>query len=177
MKSRQLIAAIVLASTSSGTVSFAQGNSGNERARGQAPQRGEQQDRRDNDGRQAEQRNNAGRQEDRRDNNDRNLDWRDNNDRQRDWRDNQARQQERRDYPDRGRAFERRDERGAGPNHAYYRGSRLPAEYRGRQYVVEDWRGHSLSAPPRGYHWVQVGGDYVLIAIATGIIFQLLLGR
>ena len=69
------------------------------------------------------------------------------------------------------------DERGAGPNHAYYRGSRLPAEYRRRQYVVEDWRGHSLSAPPRGYHWVQVGGDYVLIAIATGIIFQLLLGR
>jgi Ni/Co efflux regulator RcnB len=68
-------------------------------------------------------------------------------------------------------------ERGAGPDHHYYRGDRLPVEYRGRSYVVEDWRGHRLSAPPRGYHWVQVGGDYVLVAIATGVILQLLLNN
>jgi Ni/Co efflux regulator RcnB len=43
--------------------------------------------------------------------------------------------------------------------------------------VVDDWRNHHLSAPPRGYHWVQVGGDYVLVAIATGIILQLLLNN
>ena len=72
---------------------------------------------------------------------------------------------------------ERRDERGAGPNHDFHRGERLPVEYRSRQYVVDDWRGHHLSAPPRGYHWVQTGGDYVLVAIATGIILQLLLAR
>jgi Ni/Co efflux regulator RcnB len=85
-------------------------------------------------------------------------------------------QQDRHD--DRSRSNnERRDERGAGPNHNYYRGGRLPAEYRNRQYVVDDWRGHQLSAPPRGYHWVQTGGDYVLIAIASGIIAQILLGR
>jgi Ni/Co efflux regulator RcnB len=66
-------------------------------------------------------------------------------------------------------------ERGAGPDHRYYRGDRLPTEYRSRSYVVDDWRGHRLSAPPRGYHWVQVGGDYVLVAIATGVILQLLL--
>ena len=47
---------------------------------------------------------------------------------------------------------------------------RLPVEYRSRQYVVDDWRGHRLIAPPYGYHWVQTGGDYVLIAIATGLI-------
>lgn len=166
---QHLINAIVVICMGSVTLSFAQGNSGNEqqRGRGQAPQRGLQQDSRDNDSRQPGQRDNGGRQEDRRDN----------HDRQGDWRDTQARQQERRDYPDRGRGFERRDQRGAGPNHAFYRGTRLPTEYRARQYVVDDWRGHSLSAPPRGYHWVQVGGDYVLIAIATGIIFQLLLGR
>jgi Ni/Co efflux regulator RcnB len=41
--------------------------------------------------------------------------------------------------------------------------------------VVNDWRGQHLSAPPRGYHWVQTGGDYVLVAIATGIILQLML--
>ncbi|WPC65318.1 RcnB family protein [Rhodoferax ferrireducens] len=70
-----------------------------------------------------------------------------------------------------------RGERGAGPDHAFYRGERIPAQYRSRQYVVDDWRGHQLSAPPRGYHWVQTGGDYVLVAIATGVILQLLLSN
>lgn len=65
--------------------------------------------------------------------------------------------------------------RGAGPRHDFRRGGRLPVEYRSRQYVVNDWRGHRLSAPPRGYHWVQTGGDYVLAAIATGIIAQIIL--
>lgn len=68
-------------------------------------------------------------------------------------------------------------QRGAGPNHGYYRGGRLPMEYRSRQYVVDDWRGHRLYAPPRGYQWVQTGGDYVLVAIATGIILQLMLSN
>ncbi len=68
-------------------------------------------------------------------------------------------------------------ERGAGPEHNFRRGGRLPREYRNNQYVVDDWRGHHLSAPPRGYHWVQTGGDYVLIAITTGIIAQILLGN
>ena len=67
--------------------------------------------------------------------------------------------------------------RGAGPDHNFYRGGRLPQQYRGHQYVVDDWRGHHLSAPPRGYQWVQTGGDYVLVAIATGIIAQLLLSQ
>lgn len=67
--------------------------------------------------------------------------------------------------------------RGAGPDHSYYRGERLPREYRSHTYVVDDWRGHHLSAPPRGYHWVQTGSDYVLVAIATGIIAQILLSQ
>jgi len=67
--------------------------------------------------------------------------------------------------------------RGAGPEYRYYRGQRLPPQYRGRQYVVEDWRGHQLYAPPRGYHWVQAGGDYLLVAIATGLILQLMLSN
>jgi len=65
---------------------------------------------------------------------------------------------------------------GAGPNHDFRKGGRLPAEYRHRQYVVNDWRGHRLSAPPRGYHWVQTGGDYVLVSIGSGIILQFMLG-
>jgi Ni/Co efflux regulator RcnB len=78
-----------------------------------------------------------------------------------------------------GRAggYDGRDGRGAGPEHNFYRGGRLPAQYRSRQYVVDDWRGHHLSAPPRGYQWVQTGADYVLVAIATGIIAQLLLNN
>jgi Ni/Co efflux regulator RcnB len=76
--------------------------------------------------------------------------------------------------------LERRDyggERGAGPEHDFYRGARLPLEYRNRQYVVNDWRGHGLRTPPRGYHWVQTGSDYVLVAIASGVILELLLSR
>jgi Ni/Co efflux regulator RcnB len=66
---------------------------------------------------------------------------------------------------------------GAGPNHAFHRGGRLPAEYRNRQYVVGHWQDHHLSRPPRGYHWVQTGADYVLVAIATGIIAQIVLNH
>lgn len=61
--------------------------------------------------------------------------------------------------------------------HRWNRGDRLPPEYRDRQYVVNDWRGHHLNAPPRGYQWVQVGNDYLLVALATGLISQLLAGR
>lgn len=57
----------------------------------------------------------------------------------------------------------------------WHRGGRLPAQYREHQYVVDNWHEHHLAPPPRGYQWVQVGNDYVLAAIATGIIAQLLL--
>ena len=111
----------------------------------------------------------------------------------RDHRDERA--QERREYRDERREArrdyrdDRRDERraykdgyrdarrGAGPRHDLYRGQRLPSSYHNRQYVVDNWRAHRLSAPPRGHHWVQVGGDYVLAAIATGIIASVLLGN
>lgn len=71
--------------------------------------------------------------------------------------------------------YKHNDERGAGPDHNFRRGGRLPVYYRTQYYVVDDWRGHRLSAPPRGYHWVQTGSDYVLVAIATGIILQIFL--
>ncbi|WP_229729041.1 RcnB family protein [Oxalicibacterium flavum] len=72
---------------------------------------------------------------------------------------------------------QKKQNRGAGPHHEFHRGGHLPHEYRHHQYVVNDWRNHHLSAPPRGYHWVQTGTDYVLIAIATGIIAQVVLGN
>lgn len=71
--------------------------------------------------------------------------------------------------PDRGR--------GAGPDRRYFQGDRLPADQRIHQYVIDDWRDHHLSAPPRGQQWVQLGADYVLVAIATGIITQIVFGN
>lgn len=113
------------------------------------------------------------RRDDNRPNDGRRIDRQD--DRRNDGRDN------RRDNRWDERRYERPDirdgNRGAGPDHAYYRGGRMPPQYRTYQYVVEDWRGHGLSSPPRGYHWVQTGSDYVLVAIATGLILELLLGR
>ena len=90
-------------------------------------------------------------------------------------RDNDRRDHDRRDdRRDDGRRDNRRWD-GAGPSHDLRRGGRLPNQYRNRQYVVDDWRGHRLRQPPRGYHWVQTGGDYVLAAIATGVIADLII--
>ncbi len=91
--------------------------------------------------------------------------------------DHEARAAQRWHYTGRSYRFDGRDERGAGPNHQFHRGERLSGEYSQRYYVVDDWRDHRLSAPPRGYHWIQAGGDYVLVAIATGIIVDLLLNH
>jgi Ni/Co efflux regulator RcnB len=33
-----------------------------------------------------------------------------------------------------------------------------------------DYRQHHLRAPPRGYEWRMVDGNYVLAAVATGVI-------
>jgi Ni/Co efflux regulator RcnB len=116
-----------------------------------------------------------------RDQNDRNQNW-NQNDRNRSW--NQSdRGGERRDgyqargggrYGNEGYGGEHRWD-GAGPEHSWHRGDRLPSQYRSHQYVVDDWRGHHLRRPPRGYHWVQSGGDYVLTAIATGVIADLII--
>jgi Ni/Co efflux regulator RcnB len=81
-----------------------------------------------------------------------------------------------RDMPKRGNDHARQG-RGAGQDHNYYRGDRMPAQYNNRNYVVNDWRGHRLSAPPRGYHWVQSGSDYLLVAIVGGVIAQILLDQ
>lgn len=80
-------------------------------------------------------------------------------------------------HDDRGDQHDRYDRRGAGPDHRWMRGSRVPPQYRDHIYVVNDWRGHRLSSPPRGYHWIQNGGDYLLVAIASGVIAQIVFGN
>lgn len=156
MKRSTVLATLVIAILASNEAAFAQGKGNSDRddrGRGEQRDRGGPPGQRDKHGRGPERREVERRNDDRRDHPGR---------------------------PDIGRRGDfdgRRDGRGAGPNHAYYRGDRLPIEYRHRQYVVEDWRGHSLSAPPRGYHWVQNGADYLLVGIATGMILQIFLSR
>ena len=48
-------------------------------------------------------------------------------------------------------------------------GQRLDRRY-GSYAVVNDWRARRLPAPRRGYHWVRSGDDYVLAALAGGLI-------
>ncbi len=59
----------------------------------------------------------------------------------------------------------------------FRRGGYLPHEYRRPIYVVNNYYGHHLPPPRRGHQWVQVGADYVLIAIATGVIAQIILSH
>lgn len=90
----------------------------------------------------------------------------------------QGRGPEGRDRPGNQHAGPGRDRGpGAGPDRRFHRGDRLPPDQRRRQYVVNDWRRHRLNAPPRGYHWVQSGADYLLVAVATGLIAQIVLSR
>lgn len=46
--------------------------------------------------------------------------------------------------------------------------------YDGHRYVL-DWRRHRLRQPPRGYEWVNVNGQFLLIAITTGVIADIFL--
>lgn len=55
---------------------------------------------------------------------------------------------------------------------SWRRGQYLPPAYRG--YVVNDYPRYRLRNPPRGYHWVQSGNDYILAAIATGLILEVI---
>lgn len=57
----------------------------------------------------------------------------------------------------------------------YKRGGHVPAQYRGGTYVVSDWRARHLRQPPRGYHYVRSdNGDFLLVAISTGIIASII---
>jgi Ni/Co efflux regulator RcnB len=74
-----------------------------------------------------------------------------------------------------GRWNDRRPDYNArGPE--FRHGGYISREYRDRAYEV-DYREHHLSRPPQGHRWVQVGADYVLIAIATGVIANIILNR
>jgi len=89
---------------------------------------------------------------------------------------------------DRGREWSQRDrdrgwDRDRGHPRYYYnargpefhRGRPMPYEYRAPYYRVRDWRAYRLPPPPAGTVWVQIGPDFVLMALATGLIVNIVL--
>ena len=52
---------------------------------------------------------------------------------------------------------------------AYWRkGGYVPSAYRG--YYVQDYGYYGLRPPPRGYRWVYADNNFVLMALTTGLI-------
>jgi len=51
----------------------------------------------------------------------------------------------------------------------WHKGAKISHDDWNRGQVV-DYRTYHLSAPPNGYQWRSVDGNYVLAAVATGVI-------
>ena len=43
-----------------------------------------------------------------------------------------------------------------------------------RTYVVYDYGRYRLRPPPRGFVWVRADNDYLLVAAATGVVFDVI---
>jgi Ni/Co efflux regulator RcnB len=67
------------------------------------------------------------------------------------------------------------DRRDGGPHNEFRRSGYLSHEHRDNHYVVNDRQDRHLSTQPRNHRRVRAGNDYVLAAIATGLIGQILL--
>src|SRR5579863_9310178 len=60
--------------------------------------------------------------------------------------------------------------------HHWQRGERMGYDdWSGAQRV--DYRQHHLRHPPRGYEWRKSNGQYVLAAVATGVIASIILSN
>jgi Ni/Co efflux regulator RcnB len=49
--------------------------------------------------------------------------------------------------------------------------------YNGPRHVVRDYDRYHLRRPPRDYEWVHANGQFVLLAVTTGLIADILLNR
>lgn len=98
--------------------------------------------------------------------------WGDDHDRGRWDRDRHDDDRRWRDHDDRRGRYYGYDGPRYGGRHHWERGHR----YYGPTYVVRDYGYHRLRPPPRGYHWIRDdNNDYLLVAIATGVILDIAL--
>lgn len=75
-----------------------------------------------------------------------------------------------------GRHDDHHDDHGKGGyvhHNDWKKGHRLSQGDWGRGQRV-DYRSHHLRAPPRGYEWREVDGNYVMAAAATGLIASII---
>jgi Ni/Co efflux regulator RcnB len=61
-----------------------------------------------------------------------------------------------------------------GGQHRYKRGQRIGYNDWSRAPAV-DYRQHHLRQPPRGYEWRESNGQYIMAAVATGVIASIIL--
>ena len=61
-----------------------------------------------------------------------------------------------------------------GPEHHWQRGERIERSDWNRSRHV-DYRAYHLRQPPGGYEWRAVDGQYVLAAVATGLIADIVI--
>lgn len=65
-----------------------------------------------------------------------------------------------------------------GLHRGWHKGDRLPVVYLAPRYYITDYRAFRLEPPRPGYRWVRVpDGRIVLVAIASGVIADILLGH
>jgi Ni/Co efflux regulator RcnB len=59
----------------------------------------------------------------------------------------------------------------------WHEGGHVPDRYRDDSHWVRNWHDRDLPEPPRGHRWLEIDGDYVLAAVATGVITSIILGH
>lgn len=57
-------------------------------------------------------------------------------------------------------------------DHHWHRGD----HFSDNRVVVHDYNNYHLAPPPEGYQWVNSGGQFLLIAVASGIIASVIAG-
>ena len=58
------------------------------------------------------------------------------------------------------------------PPPGYAVGRRVPREYLGYNYRIDNWNYYHLPPPRRNHYWVQYGADYVMVS-PSGIVVQI----
>jgi Ni/Co efflux regulator RcnB len=53
----------------------------------------------------------------------------------------------------------------------------VPRAYISDDYMIDDYHAYHLRRPPSGHCWIRVDNDFLLTAIATGLVVDILSNR